>query len=228
MIRINNDNLANYAMFKLDKLENEFTEEELNSIEEITINYEDETDSSFVFLEELLKFKRLKSLTLRNGFIANDNYNIFIKLSNLREIVFDNCEFEEAIYIKKLNLKSLSFYNCKIFDYSFVNNFNNLEKLTITNGNLIINKINKLTNLKYLQISYSNILDDEDISINRLEELYIDNTNINSFDFLNNLNNLKRISIDSKQYKNNKELFDNLSQKGILVLNENMDEFRGY
>ena len=77
MIKIENDNLANYVMFKLDKLENEFTEDELNQIIEIVINYEDETDSSFIFLEELLKLKKLKSITLRNGNIYNDNYNIF-------------------------------------------------------------------------------------------------------------------------------------------------------
>ena len=58
MIKIENDNLANYVMFKLDKLENEFTEDELNQIIEIVINYEDETDSSFIFLEELLKLKK--------------------------------------------------------------------------------------------------------------------------------------------------------------------------
>ena len=69
MIKIENDNLANYVMFKLDKLENEFTEDELNQIIEIVINYEDETDSSFIFLEELLKLKKLKSITLRNGYI---------------------------------------------------------------------------------------------------------------------------------------------------------------
>ena len=80
MIKIENDNLANYVMFKLDKLENEFTEDELNQIIEIVINYEDETDSSFIFLEELLKLKKLKSITLRNGYIYNDNYNIFFEM----------------------------------------------------------------------------------------------------------------------------------------------------
>ena len=81
--------------------------------------------------------------------------------------------------------------------------------------------------LKYLQISYSNIIDKTELNINTLEELYIDNTNINSFSFLNNLLHLKRISIDEKQYINNKYLFDNLIKRNILVLNENMVEFGG-
>lgn len=84
-----------------------------------------------------------------------------------------------------------------------------------------------LNHLKYLQISYLNIVDNKDININTLEELYIDNTNISNFDFLNNLSNLKRVSIDKSQYNNNKELFNNLVRKNILVLNENMVEFGG-
>ncbi len=225
MTRINNENLANYVMFKLNKLDNDFSDEELNHIEEILINYDDEEQSSFVFLEELLKFNKLKSLTLRNGYIYNDNYNIFTKLNNLSEIVFDKCEFENKNYITKLNLKSLSFYNCKISDYSFVNSLTNLEELSITNGNINIDDINKLTNLVYLEISNSSIKGN--INLSKLKELHIDNTNIENFDFLNNLNSLKRLGIDRKQYNSNKELFDNLSNKGVLVLDENMVEFGG-
>ena len=84
-----------------------------------------------------------------------------------------------------------------------------------------------LNHLKYLQISYSNITDNVDLNINSLEELYIDNTNISSFYFLNNLSKLKRISLDENQYNDNKELFNNLMQKNILILNENMVEFGG-
>ena len=108
IIYIENENLANYIMFKLDKIDNGFTEEELNEIIEVVIDYNNEADSSFVFLEELRKLKNLKAITLRNGFIFNDNYNIFLKLSNLTEFVFENCEFENAALIASLKLNSLS------------------------------------------------------------------------------------------------------------------------
>ena len=78
-----------------------------------------------------------------------------------------------------------------------------------------------------MQVSYSNIIDNIELSINTLEELYIDNTNISSFSFLNSLSNLKRLSIDEKQYNINKNLFDKLINNNILVLNENMVEFGG-
>lgn len=227
IINIGNENLANYIMFKLDKVDNGFTEEELNKITEVVIDYNNESDSSFVFLEELSKLRNLKTVTLRNGYIFNDNYNIFLNLNNLSEFVFESCEFENANLIASLKLKSLSLINCKIESYSFVNVLENLEELSIINGLIEIEKLNMLNHLKYLQISYSNITDSTELNINTLEELYIDNANINNFNFLNNLLNLKRISIDENQYVNSKELFSNLIKRNILVLNENMVEFGG-
>lgn len=227
IINIENENLANYIMFKLDKIDNSFTEEELNKITEVVIDYNNETDSSFVFLEELSKLKKLKTITLRNGYIFNDSYNIFLNLNNLSEFVFENCEFENADLIATLKLKALSLINCKIESYSFVNVLESLEELSIINGTLEIGKLNMLNHLKYLQISYSNITDNAELNINTLEELYIDNTNVNNFNFLDSLLNLKRIGIDEKQYNNNKESFNKLVKRKILVLNENIVEFGG-
>lgn len=225
IVNVKNENLANYIMFKLDKLDNNFTEQELNQITEVVIDYNDESESSFAFLEELTMLKGLKSITLRNGYIFNDNYNIFLNLNNLSEFVFENCEFENADLIASIKLKALSLINCKIENYAFVNLFELLEELTIINGEVEIGKINMLKNLKYLQLSYSNIVKNANLNIDKLEELYIDNTNIDNFNFLNNLLNLKRISIDKKQYKTNKRIFDDLMKNNILVLNENMVEF---
>lgn len=226
-IKIENKNLAKYIMFKLDKLENEFTEEELNQITEIVINYDEEEDSSFAFLKELLKLQNIKKITIRNGYIYNDNYNIFLKLNNLVEITFENCEFENADLIASIKLISLSLINCKINTYSFIILLDKLEQLTIVNGNIEIEKINTLNNLNYLQVSYSNILDNSEINIRGLKELYIDNTNISNFNFLKQLTNLNRLSIDESQYNNNKDLFNELMQNNVLILNENMVEFGG-
>lgn len=226
-IKIENENLANYVMFKLDKLENGFTEEELAQITEVVIDYNSEQESSFVFLEELKKLKNLRSLTLRNGYIYNDNYNIFLYLNNLSELVFDNCEFENADLITMLRLKSLSLINCKIANYNFIDIFKTLEKLAIVNGTVELERINMLRDLNYLQLSYSNITDKTDLRVYSLRELHIDNTNIADLNFLNNLPNLGRIGIDEEQYSNNKDLFDSLMKKDILVLNENMVGFGG-
>lgn len=229
-IKINNENLANYVMFKLNKSRNEFTQEELNEISEIVIDYRDEDESGFVFLEELKKLNVLKSITLRYGFIYNDNYNIFSCLKSLSEIVFDNCDFEDEDLITSLNINNLSLINCNIVNYDFIDSLDDLSELTIVNGNVKFSKINNLNKLRYLQLSYSNIIDVFDnnaLNVSSIEELYIDNTNINSFSFLNNMPKLKKISIDSKQYQTNKKLFDSLIKKNILVYNENMVLFGG-
>ena len=208
-ITIGNKNLANYIMFSLDKVDNSFTEDELNEITEVVIDYDNEDDSSFVFLEELLKLKNLKSITLRNGYIFNSDYNIFLNLGALSEFAFESCEFENADLIASLKLRSLSLINCKIRNYYFINVFEDLNELSVINGTIELERLNKLSHLKYLQISYSNIIDDTALTINTLEELYIDNTNISNFTFLNDLPNLKRISIDENQYNNNKSTCTN-------------------
>ena len=226
-IMINNQNILNYVMFKLDKLENGFSKAELSNITEIVINYNDEQEENTNFFPELLKFDNLKTLTLRNGYIFNDDYQFLLKLTNLTNITFDHCEFENADLITSLKLDSLSIINCKINNYTFINLFETLKSLTIINGKVSINKINTLKNLGYLNISYSTITDIENtLNINSLMELHIDNTDITDLTFINNLSSIKKLTIDSLQYDNNKEQIDNLKNISLTIknnLNRDMD-----
>lgn len=226
VIKIENNILANYVMFKLDKIENEFTLEELDKVREIVIDYSDideEIDNSFSLLDELLKFRNIERITIRNGYIYNDSYKIFLQLNNLRKMVFEKCEFENVDLIVSLNLTGLSLIDCKINNYNFIGTLLGIDRLCIVNGQVDIDKINKLEGLISLQLSYSKIVsDNKEICLNNIEELYIDNTNIERFDFLLGLNHLKRVSIDREQYKMNKELFDKLMEGNVIVLYENM------
>ena len=209
-ITIKNENIANYVMFILDKLDNKFTEEELNTITEITIDYEDVLENNSI-LKELLLFRNLNTLNLRNAFIYNDDYNYLLNLEKLNNLYLDRCKFENADLIASLKLKSLSLINCEINNYLFVNLLTELEELTIINGEVDIDNINKLTKLNYLQLSYSNILGNElVIKLDNLKELYVDNTNIRNLTFTNNLLNLNRLSIDEFQYKYNNEFIKQL------------------
>ena len=159
-ITIKNENIANYVMFILDKLDNKFTEEELNTITEITIDYEEILENNSI-LKELLLFRNLNTLNLRNAYIYNDDYNYLLNLDKLNNLYLDRCKFENADLIASLKLKSLSLINCEINNYLFVNLLTELEELTIINGEVDIDNINKLTKLNYLQLSYSNILGNE-------------------------------------------------------------------
>ena len=226
-ITIKNENIANYVMFILDKLDNEFTEEELNTITEITIDYEDILENNSI-LKELLLFRNLNTLNLRNAYIYNDDYNYLLNLEKLNNLYLDRCKFENADLIASLKLKSLSLINCEINNYLFVNLLTELEELTIINGEVDIDNINKLTKLNYLQLSYSNILGNElVIKLDNLKELYVDNTNIRNLTFTNNLLNLNRLSIDEFQYKYNNEFIKQLRNRNISIYNENMVEFLG-
>lgn len=226
-ITIKNENIANNVMFVLDKLDNKFTEEELNTITEITIDYEDVLENNSI-LKELLLFRNLNTLNLRNAFIYNDDYNYLLNLEKLNNLYLDRCKFENADLIASLKLKSLSLINCEINNYLFVNLLTELEELTIINGEVDIDNINKLTKLNYLQLSYSNILGNElVIKLDNLKELYVDNTNIRNLTFTNNLLNLNRLSIDEFQYKYNNEFIKQLRNRNISIYNENMVEFLG-
>ena len=226
-ITIKNENIANYVMFILDKLDNKFTEDELNTITEITIDYEEILENNSI-LKELLLFRNLNALNLRNAFIYNDDYNYLLNLEKLNNLYLDRCKFENADLIASLKLKSLSLINCEINNYLFVNLLTELEELTIINGEVDIDNINKLTKLNYLQLSYSNILGNElAIKLDNLKELYVDNTNIRNLTFTNNLLNLNRLSIDEFQYKYNNEFIKQLRNRNISIYNENMVEFLG-
>ncbi len=66
MIKLNNENLANYVEFKRDKLDNNFTEEELLKIEEVVIDFKVETDSIKNILGDVLKLKNIEEIYLDN------------------------------------------------------------------------------------------------------------------------------------------------------------------
>lgn len=223
-IVIKNSDIANYAMFKLDKIDNLFSKSELDKIEELTINFDNSLDNSL--LDEIILFQNMKNLTLRNFYISNDKFKILLSLSKLDSISFEKCKFENINLIASLNLRSLSLIGCDIIDYSFINLLNHLHELSLVGGMIEINKINKLKDLEYLQLSYSDIIGDKiTINLNNLSELYIDNTNIMDLSFMENLHNLKKLSIDVTQYKNNMQLLSKFSN--VNIYNENMIEFNG-
>lgn len=221
-INIKNENLANYVMFKLDKTENSFTNEELAQITELNINFSEEENQNISF-SELLIFPNLEDLVIRNWYIESYDFDYFKKLEKLDSITFERCEFDDYSLIATLNLKSLSLINCKIDNYDFVGNLSNLEELTICNDKVNVDMLNKLIKLNYLQLSYCTINGTiNDLKLNNIKELYIDNTNVDNLDFVNNYSKLNRLSIDKKQYTSNTELVNKLVSKKVAVYDENM------
>ena len=216
LVVINNSYLADQIMFYLDKSNNEFYLSELANVTELVINFDDIDESIFAVLEELILLPNLKNLTIRHAFIYNDNFNIFLSL-NIKEIVFDNCEFENALLLATLKVNCLSLVNIQINNYNFISALNNLESLTIINGNVSLDRVNNLVKLKYLNISFSSV-DGNNIILDNLRELHIENTNIDNLEFIRNIKSLRVLSVDNKQYQKNKKLLDELNYLDLEVI----------
>ena len=189
-MRIESFNLSNYIMFKLNKIDNEFNEEELNKIDEVIISSEDS-------LADASLFNNLSDLTICDKFIENSFFKILFNLKNLKSINFTRCEFENADLISSLNVSNLDLVNCNINNYKFIYIMSDLVSLTVVNGEIDFDLINRLKLLKYLNVSYSDISNDRAyLKLNDLEKLYINNTSISNFSYLINLINLKFLSVD--------------------------------
>lgn len=212
-IKIESRSLNNYLTYKLDKLEEIYTEEELSSVDELLIDNDDNLDISV-----LKYFENLRTLEVRNLNIDNDTLDIILSLKNLKDLKFQLCEIENVYRLKELNLIGLHMDCSEIYDFTFIYDMINLEALTLTGvSDLDISKLNKLTNLKYLNISHTKCSNDV-LNIEKLEELYIDNSSIEDISFTLNLNNLKTLSLSKEQYENKKELINKLKSKNIEIL----------
>lgn len=212
-IKIESRSLNNYLTYKLDKLEEVYTEEELSTVDELVIDNDENLD-----ITVLKYFINLETLEIRNMTIDNDTLNIILSLKKLKDLKFQLCEIENSNLLKEIKLLGLHLDCSKIDDYSFVYEMTELESLTLTGlSNLDIDKLNKLINLKYLNISHTQCTDDV-LNIESLEELYIDSSNIKDINFTLNLPNLKTLSLSKEQYENKKEIINKLKSKNIEIL----------
>lgn len=220
-MRIESFNLSNYIMFKLNKIDNEFSEEELNKIDEVIISSEDS-------LDDVSLFNNLSDLTICDKFIENNFFKILFNLKNLKSVNFTRCEFENADLISSLNVSNLDLVDCNINNYKFIYIMSDLASLTVVNGKIDFDLINKLKLLKYLNVSYSDISNDRAyLKLNDLEKLYINNTSISNFSYLINLINLKLLSVDENQYKNNLDIINRLKERNVDILSEGILSFEG-
>ena len=226
MIKFENEQLAKYIMFKLDKEDNNFTEEELEKVDELVldpININGEYEE--VDLDKISYFTNVKRILFINLTISEKNIKELIKFKALESIYFEKCNFENENIINTINIKEIEFINCTIVDYSFLYEMDELKSLSVVNGIIDMTEINNLKKLEYLQLSYSTIINVDNMELTNLKELHIDNTNIYDVSIISNLPNLEKISISKEQFLENKEYYNNLIKNGISVFNENIVMF---
>lgn len=209
---INNEYINSILRLKYDKLDNNFSKDELDNVDSIVI-FGDKCS-----INDIKLLTGLKSITLVDFDLFTDDIYYLFSL-NLDSISFKECSFDMVDHIKYISCNSISFVNCDVIDYSFIYNMSNLTELCIVNSDkdISIKGINKLVKLEYLRLSYSKISLDDKINLINLKVLDIDNTDIMFNDVV--FNNIEKISIDKKQYDSNKEDYDKLD---IDVLFENI------
>lgn len=225
MITIKNKQLVNYLCFKLNKIEEEFTSEELCQIDELNLNPIDISgDVEDIDISVLKHFKNLQTITFSNMCIYMDIFEYLEKMENLKEITFDRCEFEDVDNIPMLKVKAISFINCENVNHDIVFSISNIESLSLVNENNVdVDKVNELKSLKHLQLSYSRMNDNsKKFTLPDLEEIYIDNTNIENLNVLENTEKIKILGISESQLISNLEYINCLKEKGVAVYEEGM------
>ena len=145
MIKIDNTDLANYIMFKLDKEDNSFSVEELGEIDEIIINpININGEYEKINLEVIKYFSNLKRILFKNLTINENIITDLVSIKPLESIYFEKCEFENVNMLMVLKTKEIGFINCEIVDYSFVYEMKNLQSLAIVNGLVSISGVTNL------------------------------------------------------------------------------------
>lgn len=224
-MKIENQEIATQVMFKLNKVDNDFTQKELDNITELFLDYNSLQETSFN-LRHLTLFTNIKDLTFINFNFSNYDLNVLNKIKTLQSLTFDRCHFKEASILKDFKLISLSLINCNINNYDFIYKMKSLKMLSIVKGSILLNNLNKLNKLEFLQLSASNIEDVKSkLKIKSLKNLYINNTPIIDLSNIQYIKNLNILSLSQNQFDANKLLLEPLMKNGLTIKNEGMVNF---
>lgn len=218
-VALKNIPLARYVMMKLNKFDNEFSQAELAQVTEVVIDSQNDDR----LLCDLPLFHNIKNLMIKNAYISD---KILRELVDIESVYFDKCQFENSAAFASLKAKDLSFIDCDVLNYDFIDQLSNLEKLTITNGEISIERLNLLKKLTYLDIAGSRLLSKNNVlELYDLSELYIYNTNIQKLDFLKVYKKLELLAIDQRQYENNLSMVTCFKTNNVTLLNEGIVGF---
>lgn len=175
-------------------------------------------NENFNFINQILDKKNLEDIEFRNCDFSSEELLKIIEQQKYKRIAFIDCSFETESLLKNIKTESLSFTNSKINNYDFIYEMNNLNKLTVVNGQIDACKLNNLLNLEYLRISHSYVVNIENLFSKNLKYLFIDNTNVEDLSFITNFSNLKLLSISEKQINNNLNMLKSISNHIKIIM----------
>lgn len=174
--------------------QSDFTEEELDKIDSLTIKRQD-------YDKEVLSV----------------DFNDLLYFKNLKNLVIDGCmlDLNVILILKKITfLESLSLYNCEIIEdiYQEFNNIN-IKELLLYNVDFDLSKLNK--NYEYLKLA---LIDFKPFA-SFVDYLDVSSCQINDIDLLFQCN-FNEIVVSFELYATNQLRFDD-SNKKVVVMNEN-------
>lgn len=147
-------------------------------------------------LDDLIHFKKLKSLNAMSNNITN--LQVFFNNKVIQELYIGENKFGKKLVLKNLtNLKGLFAFKNNI-EVLEIENSNNIELMSLQNNQLKDINLKKLSSLKSLDLSNNSNLNTLDISKNKkLEQLYLTLTSIKTLNVAKN-KKLKTIYLEEK------------------------------
>lgn len=214
--------LTNFIQYKLNKTY--FNKEDLKDIDDIILNGKKMNgDINKVDFNELKLFPNLKKIEIKN---LNINKSDIENINNLKYIDLRNCTIESIENLK--DIENMTINNSTIMDFNNITKLSKLKTLELINIDIDDFKfLKELKNIEILKIK--NI---KDFSLDKIDfNLPIKYLSIEGIEELNdkfiikNYPNLEVISVDIKEQKKWKENLENIENKGIKILLNDIYEY---
>lgn len=219
-MKIRNDNLALYLGFKLNKIGNEFTAQELSNLKELNMNQlNDFEEYEDIDLEVLDYTPNLETLVLKNFEITPELINKLKNIKNLKSVSFERCIIDDFNLIRELDVDYLAITKNAFLRTDFLKG-KKYKALVLTDSDLIdIDNIKDMEGLETLYVSNSNVKNPELIgNFSNLSILHIENSNIEDISFLKNMNNLRSLGINRNLYEMSKDTVNCLKERKVDFL----------
>ena len=211
---IKNIELRKLIKYKLNK--DDFTAEELESVDEIILDSKNIVgDYNTVYFEELDFFPNLERISIRNLGISNQN---IIKLKNIKQIEFINCELEELEGLQ--NVKCLKLINSEVENLESIGKLTEITELHLINmkfENLDMLKIYKNLNKLVIKNVKGFLLSKIDFYL-PIKYLSIENIDCINLNVLSKYKELSIFSVDRNEAEKFEDELKELKDKGIQIL----------
>lgn len=218
---IKNKELIKQIKYKLGK--NEFSKSELNKIQDIILDGETFSgEKNNVYFDEVKLFTNLEEIKISNVKITEEEIE---KISNLNTITFEKCQIEDILPIKKV--KNLSIITTQIKNFKDIETFKQLESLELTNINIQnFEFLKELPNLKKLSIKNIPNFSLDKINFDLpIEYLSIQDVKEISLKSISNFKYLNTLSVEIEKITEWKNILNNLKNKKIKILLNDIYEF---